>query len=125
MSVLPEELAIVKTYSEIAEQISKTAERGVPASPSLIYNPRTSSIEYSREGMTLRINARELRMKCKCALCVEEMTGVNKIVASSIPGDVHPINIQKKGNYAVAVVWSDGHNSSLYPYARLESEFNG
>jgi DUF971 family protein len=27
----------------------------------------------------------------------------------------------KKGNYAVAVVWSDGHKSSIYPYERLKS----
>jgi DUF971 family protein len=27
----------------------------------------------------------------------------------------------KKGNYAVAVVWSDGHRSSIYPYERLKS----
>lgn len=27
----------------------------------------------------------------------------------------------KKGNYAVAVVWSDGHKSSIYPYDRLKS----
>jgi len=40
----------------------------------------------------------------------------------SIPDDVYPTNMMKKGNYAVAVVWSDGHNSSIYPYERLKSE---
>lgn len=37
----------------------------------------------------------------------------------TIPDDVHPISIEKKGNYAVAVVWSDGHKSSIYPYSLI------
>lgn len=37
----------------------------------------------------------------------------------SIPDDVHPTVIEKKGNYAVAVVWSDGHKSSIYPYSLI------
>lgn len=39
-----------------------------------------------------------------------------------MPKDVRPTNIIKKGNYAVAVVWSDGHNSSLYSFERVMSE---
>jgi DUF971 family protein len=30
--------------------------------------------------------------------------------------------MEEKGNYAVAVVWSDGHRSSIYSYKRLFSE---
>jgi DUF971 family protein len=39
-----------------------------------------------------------------------------------VPKDVYPTNMLKKGNYAVAVVWSDGHRSSIYPFQRLLSE---
>ena len=39
-----------------------------------------------------------------------------------MPQDVYPTNMIKKGNYAVAVVWSDGHRSSIYPYERLRSD---
>ena len=39
-----------------------------------------------------------------------------------IKKDVFPTNMIKKGNYAVAVVWSDGHRSSIYPYERLKSQ---
>ena len=38
-----------------------------------------------------------------------------------IKKDVFPTNMIKKGNYAVAVVWSDGHRSSIYPYERIKS----
>lgn len=34
---------------------------------------------------------------------------------------MHPKNILAKGNYAVAIVWSDGHKSSIYPYERILS----
>lgn len=33
-----------------------------------------------------------------------------------------PHKIEAKGNYAVAIVWSDGHRSSIYPYKRLWSD---
>ena len=35
---------------------------------------------------------------------------------------MYPTNIITKGNYAVAVVWSDGHRSSIYPYERILSK---
>ena len=40
----------------------------------------------------------------------------------NIDPDVYPYKIEPKGNYAVAIVWSDGHRSSIYPYARLLSD---
>jgi DUF971 family protein len=39
-----------------------------------------------------------------------------------VPKDVYPTNIIKKGHYAVAVVWSDGHKSSIYLFDRLLSK---
>ena len=30
--------------------------------------------------------------------------------------------MQRKGNYAVAVVWSDDHRSSIYPFERILSD---
>jgi len=40
----------------------------------------------------------------------------------NVPENVHPTRMEEKGNYAVAVVWSDGHRSSIYPYKRLLSD---
>lgn len=50
------------------------------------------------------------------------MTGIRKLKDGDVPQDVYPLKMEKKGNYAVAVVWSDGHNTSLYPYTRLLDE---
>ena len=59
-------------------------------------------------------------MECRCAGCVDEFSGVKLFRKEDIPVDVYPTKIQPKGNYAVGVVWSDGHRSSLYPYRQLE-----
>jgi ATP-binding protein involved in chromosome partitioning len=63
-----------------------------------------------------------LRKSCKCALCVDEFTGKILIKEDKINEDVHPYKIEPKGNYAVAIMWSDGHRSSIYPYERLLSD---
>ena len=36
-----------------------------------------------------------------------------------VPDDVYPTAIQPMGNYAVAITWSDGHASSIYPFEAL------
>ncbi len=59
---------------------------------------------------------------CGCALCIDEFTGKKIIKEDQIPDDVHPYKIETKGNYAVAIVWSDSHRSSIYPYSRLLSD---
>ena len=63
--------------------------------------------------------ARDLRLKCPCAGCVDEMTGQIRLIASSVPQDVHPKAIQPIGRYAISIQWSDGHNTGIYGYEML------
>lgn len=65
-----------------------------------------------------------LRRQCRCAICVDEMTGVMKLDPQSVREDVKPVNTRKVGNYALEVAWSDGHQS-LYPYARFVDNYGG
>ncbi len=64
----------------------------------------------------MQLSARALRLACQCAGCVDELSGVSKIDPRRVPSDVRPIGMQPRGNYAVAVHWSDGHASSIYPF---------
>ena len=86
------------------------------------YDPQAGRIiiEHSN-GKTKMIDPYELRIKCKCAACIDEVDGRMILKPDKVPKDVYPTNIVKKGNYAVAVVWSDGHKSSIYPFERILS----
>jgi DUF971 family protein len=65
--------------------------------------------------------ARALRLQCPCAGCVDEMTGVIRIISSGIAQDVHPLKIELIGRYAMSIHWSDGHATGIYAFDRLRS----
>ena len=63
--------------------------------------------------------ARSLRLKCPCALCVDENTGLRILKEPGIPLDVHPVKIEPVGRYAIVIHWSDGHNTGIYTWENL------
>ena len=63
--------------------------------------------------------ARELRLKCPCAGCVDEMTGQVRLIATGVPQNVYPVKIDLIGRYAISIQWSDGHNTGIYAFDRL------
>lgn len=68
------------------------------------------------DGREQDVEPAVLRRRCLCALCVDERTGAPLLDPDSIPADIYPSDISPMGNYAIAVRWSDGHDSSIYPY---------
>jgi len=87
------------------------------------YDPASGKVRITNDGVTEKaLDPYELRLKCKCAGCIDEVDGRQILKVDKVPKDVYPTNMMKKGNYAVAVVWSDGHRSSIYPFERLMSE---
>jgi DUF971 family protein len=63
--------------------------------------------------------ARALRLKCPCAMCVDENTGLRILKEPGVPLDVHPERIEAVGRYAIAIQWSDGHNTGIYTWEYL------
>lgn len=63
--------------------------------------------------------ARELRLACPCAGCIDEVTGKARVIASSIAQTVHPVKIAPIGRYAISIQWSDGHNTGIYAFDYL------
>ncbi|HET9886454.1 MAG TPA: P-loop NTPase [bacterium] len=61
----------------------------------------------------------ELRMACRCALCIEEWTGRTLPSLESVPRDVRPVLFRSLGRYAIQPEWSDGHRSGIYSFDEL------
>jgi ATP-binding protein involved in chromosome partitioning len=64
---------------------------------------------------------RALRAACPCAHCVDEWTGKRLIVISNVSPHVSIENAEPVGRYATRFVWTDGHGTGLYTFARLRA----
>lgn len=60
-----------------------------------------------------------LRGQCRCARCVDEVTGQRILDPATIPDDITINDMELVGNYALRIVWSDGHDTGLYTWQRL------
>ena len=61
----------------------------------------------------------ELRMACRCALCIEEWTGRTLPTLASVSREVRPVLFRSLGRYAIQPDWSDGHRSGIYSFDEL------
>lgn len=72
-----------------------------------------------KSGERVVLKNRDLRANCRCARCVNEMTGRPILDPSKIRADIAPVKIIPLGHYAVGIQWNDGHASGVYPYALI------
>jgi ATP-binding protein involved in chromosome partitioning len=67
------------------------------------------------------IPARTLRLRCRCAHCVSEMTGERLLDPASVPADIRVTAMELAGNYGVRIEFSDGHATGIYRFGDLRS----
>jgi len=79
---------------------------------------RTLGIAWTT-GRTVLYDVVSLRRMCPCAYCVSEETGERTLRPEQIPEDVRPVRIDSVGRYALTIVFSDGHDSGIYPFDAL------
>jgi DUF971 family protein len=73
------------------------------------------------DGSTCRYPHRYLRGNCGCAVCVSERTGERLVTEAMVDAGVRPVSVERVGNYAIQVVWSDGHSTGIYPFDKLRT----
>ena len=69
-----------------------------------------------------------LRCECPCAACVNEFTGERILDPQTVSKDIEPSEVAFSGNYALKIMWTDGHFTGLYSWdylERLEAALNG
>ena len=111
-----------QTYRDIGEsvarEVSKLRYSQLHSRPSTIYNSEDNV--FSFEGEDNFISSANLRRDCKCASCVEELSGRQILQPSDVSENIRPLKMEPCGNYALSVDWSDGHRS-LYPFRQIKS----
>lgn len=66
------------------------------------------------------IKLANLRSSCPCAICTSEREEQGSKYIPIYTGDQITINeIKIIGNYAVGVIWKDGHNTGIYEFNYL------
>lgn len=101
--------------SAVVTEVAKT--KYSQSRPSVVYDEENHVIKVDNEEEMTPAN---LRRACRCAACVEELTGRQILQPTDIPESVKPIQMSSTGNYALSVDWSDGHRS-LYPYRQIRA----
>lgn len=64
-----------------------------------------------------------LRLHCPCARCKGEWKfRPPQLTAADIPAGVRAMSMGRVGAYALRFVWSDGHDTGIYPFPLLRFE---
>ncbi len=91
--------------------------------------PSLKDVQLRPDGIHIRWNDdhqsyyghRYLRSQCSCAHCVNEMSGKRMIALADVRRDVEALDWMQIGRYAVQFLWSDTHNTGIYPYTVLRA----
>ena len=113
---------VTKRFNDISEAVVREVSKlvyGDRKEPAVSYAPDEGITVTLSSGENIVVEPAELRRSCRCAHCINEMTGEQVLRAEEIDNDIRPERISPLGNYAITVAWSDGH-SSIFPYEMLE-----
>lgn len=90
------------------------------AMPDEIVGLLRSNITFKWEdGHVTVYTARLLRLSCRCAACIEEMSGAPLLNPETVPATVRAKGIDLMGQYAIQISWTDNHDSGIYNFRDL------
>ena len=82
-------------------------------------SPLHFRIEWKGGGVS-DYKARDLRLACPCASCVDENTGAPLLDPKTVPEDITLLDAELVGRYGLAFTWSDGHRTGIFAWPMLE-----
>lgn len=90
--------------------------------PALLEVKRLSPLEVRfrwEDGHEQVMSPAYLRRHCRCALCVNELTGERLLDPGSVPEDLAVTRIGLVGRYALQFEFGDHHATGIYPFPFL------
>jgi DUF971 family protein len=72
-----------------------------------------------KDGTVNDYSARQLRLACPCAGCIEEWTGRQILDPASVPESIRLLTAELVGRYALSFQWSDGHRTGIFSWDYL------
>ena len=81
-------------------------------------SPLTFRIEW-KDGVVSDYAARDLRLACPCASCVDEGTGRPLLDPRTVKADILLLGAELVGRYGLTFMWSDGHKTGIFTWPRL------
>lgn len=73
------------------------------------------------DGHVSIYTARDLRLACRCALCIEETSGRPLLDPAKVPETIRAQHMELMGQYAVSIKWTDGHSTGIYNFRDLRA----
>jgi len=74
------------------------------------------------DGHLTTYAARDLRLSCRCAGCVEETSGRPLLDPAAVVSGVRANAIELVGQYAIKIDWSDGHATGIFRFRDLRAQ---
>ncbi len=83
-----------------------------------LVSPQELEISW-KDGVNSRYMARDLRLACPCAQCVEEWTGKKLLQDDKVRQDIVLLSTELVGRYALTFTWNDGHQTGIFSFKYL------
>ena len=86
------------------------------------YEPRSINVQEEgmyvlwQDGKQFLLAHKILRGNCNCASCVDEMTHVRHVGVEDVADNIKVEDILEIGNYAVGILFSDLHDTGIFPF---------
>jgi len=112
-----------RAFATIAERLVKIVSEGIfveDEPTSIEIGPDGGLVITWPDGQVGRLSAHDLRLSCRCAMCVDEESGERTLDPRRVPLGIKIEAVSRVGRYALTCAFSDGHNTGIFGYDLLK-----